>query len=492
MKFKEKTLSLKNKLWFNVFVQIALIFAVFVAVLMLCNSTLLSKFFCMRQKDELLDQIDKVSKININDTATVSETLTDISENYNFDVEIYDAYGKIKYTTHGSQMMDFFIEGHTGFNMMHEDLLVTKSKIYSDGTVYEEATKRFSGDEYMLCRKRIDTNYYAEIKVQKQLIVSSAKAANEFITVIAVLCLLGSIVWVVIFAKRFSKPITEMNIITRDMANLNFDRKINVTRTDEIGQLAMSVNEMSNSLSATLENLKSTNAKLVDEIELERQLDKMRKTFVANVSHELKTPISIISGYAEGLKLNINAESREKYCNTIIDESCRMNQLVLSILELSKYESGQLTAQKTDFDIADMSNTLVERIFDKTDITAVSTVKSDTKVFADQMLIEQSLTAYLENAKSHVNQGGTVTVFAEDNGDKLRVCVNNTGSHVPPEKMPYIWQSFYRGDNSHKRDNTRFGLGLSIVQAVMNMHGSSCGVYNTENGVTFWIEIDKS
>ena len=128
-----------------------------------------------------------------------------------------------------------------------------------------------------------------------------------------------------------------MNTITRDMANLKFDRTITVNRNDEIGQLASSVNEMSASLSNTLDDLKRTNLKLRDEIELERQLDVMRKTFVANVSHELKTPISIISGYAEGLKLNVNGDNREAYCDTIIDESRRMNNLVLSILELSKY-----------------------------------------------------------------------------------------------------------------------------------------------------------
>lgn len=491
LNFKAKILSLKNKLWFNVFIQVAVIFAVFVAVLMLCNATLLSRFFCMRQKNALVSQTERVSQININDTSAVSEILTDISENHNFDVEIYDAYGRIKYTTQGSQMMEFFIDGHSNFSMMHEDLIVTKTQKLSGGITYEEASKRFSGDEYMLCRKQIEKNYYAELKIQKQLITSSAETANEFITVIAVICLLGSIVWVVIFARRFSKPISEMNVITRDMANLKFDRKIAVNRTDEIGELACSVNEMSDSLSQTLDDLKKTNAKLVDEIELERGLDKMRKTFVANVSHELKTPISIISGYAEGLKLNVNAEKREKYCNTIIDESRRMNKLVLSILELSKYESGQLSAEKSDFDIGNMASTLIERIFDKTDINAVNTIKGETVVFADQMLIEQSLTAYLENAKSHVNSGGTVTVFAEENGGKLRIGVYNTGSSVSPETMPYIWQSFYRGDNSHKRDNTRFGLGLSIVQAVMNMHGNRCGVYNSENGVTFWLETDK-
>lgn len=282
-----------------------------------------------------------------------------------------------------------------------------------------------------------------------------------------------------------------MNEITRDMANLKFDRQLKTDRTDEIGQLATSVNEMSASLSTTLDDLNRTNAKLRDEIELERELDKMRKTFVANVSHELKTPIAIISGYAEGLKLNVNAKHRDEYCDTIIDESNRMNSLVLSILELSKYESGQVPANKTAFDICSMADMLLGRIFEGTDIDAQNKIPTKTVVFGDRMQIEQVIKAYLENAKSHVNTRGSVTVYSEELDGKIRVCVHNTGSHIEKEKMPYIWQSFYRGDDSHKRDNSRFGLGLSIVNAVMNIHNNRCGVYNTDDGVTFWFEIDK-
>lgn len=471
--------------------QVAAIFVLFVLVLTLCNTALLSKFFITRQKNALVSQINRLSAIDVYNTVEVSETLTDISENYNFDVEIYDSYGNIKYTTQGAKMMDFFIDGRGDFHMSRETLTTVKQQVLSDGTVYEEAVRRFDNNEFLLCRKQIDTNYFAEVRVQKQLIMSSAQTANEFISVIALICLALSMVWVVFFARRFSKPLILMNEITHDMANLKFDRTLKTDRTDEIGQLAASVNEMSASLSATLDDLNRTNAKLRDEIELERELDKMRKTFVANVSHELKTPIAIISGYAEGLKLNVNAKSRNEYCDTIIDESSRMNSLVLSILELSKYESGQVPANKTAFDICSMTDMLLGRIFEGTDIDTQNKIPNGTDVYADELQIEQVIKAYLENAKSHVNPRGSVTVYSEEVDGKIRICVHNTGSHIEKEKMPYIWQSFYRGDDSHKRDKSRFGLGLSIVNAVMNIHNNCCGVYNTDDGVTFWFELDK-
>lgn len=220
MNFRAKLKSLKNKLWFNIFLQVAVIFAVFVAILMLCNTALLSKFFCLRQKNALISQINRLDNIDISDSSAVSEVLTDIRENYNFDTEIYDRRGNIKYTTGGAQMMDFLMNGHSNFIMSHESLVTVKTENLSNGIVYEEAVRRFDNSEFLLCRKEIDSGFYAEVKIQKQLVMSSAKTANEFITVVSVLCLGLSMIWIVIFARRFSQPLAQMNTITRDMADL--------------------------------------------------------------------------------------------------------------------------------------------------------------------------------------------------------------------------------------------------------------------------------
>ena len=283
-----------------------------------------------------------------------------------------------------------------------------------------------------------------------------------------------------------------MNEITEDMAKLNFNRKLKIDRQDEIGQLASSVNALSESLNTALTELTETNAKLRDDIEEERRLDAMRRGFVANVSHELKTPIAIISGYAEGLKLNINEESKEEYCNTIIDESKRMNRLVLSILELSRYESGQIPINRSDFDISQMTDDMLRRIFANKNITAENRLPEGLLINADPLQTEQVLKAYLENAASHTPEGGSVTVSANETDGVIRISVTNTGSHISEELMPQIWQSFFRGDTSHKRESSRFGLGLSIVSAIMKLHSRSCGVYNTENGVCFWFEADAA
>lgn len=472
--------------------RVGVIFAAFVLVLSVSNVSLLVRFYSLKEKKHLKEQLLVIDKLNINNISDVSSTLSDISDSFNFDVEIYNKDGIIIYTTHGSQMMDYFNIGNDRFKMIHEPLTPIKTEHLGDGVIYQNATRSFGGEEFLLCYKEIEDNIFAEVRIQKELITNSAQIANEFIFIVSSICFALSLVWVFVFAHKFSKPIVEMNEITRDMSNLNFTRRLKVSGSDEIGQLAASINDMSASLSVALEDLKKTNSRLRDEIELERQLDVMRRGFVANVSHELKTPIAIISGYAEGLKLNINAASREDYLNTIIDESNRMNRLVLSILELSRYEAGQMPLEKQSFDISEMAGDMLRRIFADKNVETINEIPPGSIVFADPVQIEQVLKSYLENAAAHTPEGGSVRIAGRNNNDGFRVSVFNTGSRVDEEIMPQIWQSFFRGDKSHKRENSRFGLGLSIVSAIMKLHGRTCGVYNTEDGVCFWFEVDRT
>lgn len=483
----------RHKLWFGLFWKIAAIFAAFVLVLALSNMAFLIRFFTFKEKKLLKEQIGVIAGLDFDRDEQVRETLIALSEKYNMDAEVYDDSGSIIYTTHAGQMMDYVnLPGREGVMMAHEDMKVLESENLSDGIVFERARRAFGGEEMLLCRKRLDNGFFAEVRVQKQMIADSAAVANEFILIISLICFLLSVFWVLLLARRVSKPIVDMNEITRDMAALRFERQLKIDRKDEIGELAVSVNELSSSLSVALKDLQQKNKKLQDDVEAGKRLDAMRRAFVADVSHELKTPISIISGYAEGLKMDIDPKSREEYCNTIIDESRRMNGLVLTLLDLSRYEAGEAPLEKQAFRLSGLCEPLLRRIFADTTVTVQNQIPPDTVVLADPAQIEQALKAYLENAAAHTPEGGTVTVLSEEKEDTVRLSVLNTGSHIEEDEMPKIWQSFYRGDASHKRESDRFGLGLSIVSAIIKRHGSQCGVYNTENGVCFWFDIDKA
>lgn len=486
-------ISLKTKLWFNIFLKVGLIFLSFILILTVANVSLLSKFFIMRQENKLISEINELSKISVLDEDAISNKLYEISEKSNFDAEIYTKNGKILYTTRTAQIMDFFPSNNAPAFIMHEEMRTVAQKQIANGIIIKTALDPFENQEYLICTKALEENVFAEIRIRKETILTAAETANEFITIVAAICFLLSLVWVFVFARNFSLPIIEMNDITKDMSNLNFSRRLNTVRCDEIGELSNSINEMSDSLSSALGELKSANLKLKGEIELERQLDSMRRGFIANVSHELKTPISIISGYAEGLKLNINNQAKEEYCNTIIDESMRMSQLVSGILELSKYESGQICANMQIFDIKEVADSLLKRITNGAKITANCSLPSPLFVYGDPVQLEQVLKSYIENAVSHTDENGRIEIILkETENDDLRIIVYNSGSHINEEIMPCIWQSFYRGDNSHKREENRFGLGLSIVSAIMKMHNKSYGVYNTETGVCFYFDCQKT
>ncbi len=485
---------MKSKLWINLFIKIAAIFAVFVAVIILANSTLLTAYFTHKEKNLLIEHSASLAALDPTDTDAVSQKIEALVDSYNFDVEIYQSNGRIIYTTRGSKMMDYINSGlmDFGFTVNHERLVTERRQTLPDGAVVETARSSVSGEEFLLCKRTSAEGITTELRVQTDILKNSAQAAGEFIIIIALVCFILSMVWVFLFSRRFSRPISEMSEITENMAELNFSRKVEVGSKDEIGRLGNSINDLSDRLDAALFELRESNARLQNEIELERRLDVMRRGFVANVSHELKTPLAIISGYAEGLKLNINSASKDAYCDTIIDETQRMNRLVRGILELSKYEAAGTPRHQETVDIAAMAGEMLERIAaSRQDITATCEIEAGTTITADPAETEQVLKSFTENAVAHVKAGGNIRIWAEDEAELLRISVFNSGDPIDPEIMPRIWESFFRGETHHNRDEGRFGLGLSIVSAIIKAQGQRCGVYNAKDGVCFWFTCRK-
>ena len=481
-----KNNTLINRLWFRFFLKVTVVFLSFVLFIMICNSLFLDDYYISRQKVQLIENRSKIEALDLTDKNATMKYLTELYEKSGVETEIYSNSGATLYTTYGGQIFDFLYGpeiNNNNFNMIHKQLTVLKSKTLPDGSVIETAKEPQNEVEYIVYRVK-KSNYYIETRTRIQLLESSAAVANNFILLIIIGCLGLGVIAIIFVSYRSAKPIAEMNSITKNMAALDFSKKISEESKDEIGQLAVSINELSDTLDATLKDLREKNLRLENEIEKERELTNMRRGFVANVSHELKTPISIIGGYAEALKENIDSSKKEMYCDTIIDESKRMNKLVLTLLNLSKVEHGGHELNQTKFNIKDLVEMLSVRIIGQENLVLEL---EDVTVLADPDLIEQALKSYLENALSH--NEGKVYVSCFKKGNKAVVEVNNDGENIDEAKMPQLWQSFYRGDTSHKRDSTRFGLGLSIVNAIVKLHKETCGVYNTKNGVTFWLTL---
>ena len=287
----------------------------------------------------------------------------------------------------------------------------------------------------------------------------------------------------------------ELATLSQKMADLDIDAKYTSGGSNEIGVLGENFNRMSEKLESTISELKKANNSLQKDIEQKDKLEKMRNEFLGNVSHELKTPIALIQGYAEGLKEGVNedAESREFYCDVIMDEASKMNQMVKNLLTLNQLEFGTDEVEFERFDIVKLvkgviasCDILIQQVNANVDFIADETAY----VWADEFKTEQVVRNYLTNAIHHVDNEKRIEVRIVSSDGKVRVSVFNSGKPIPEEDVPKLWDKFYKVDKAHTREYGGNGIGLSIVKAIMESFHQGYGVRNFDNGVEFWFELD--
>ena len=297
--------------------------------------------------------------------------------------------------------------------------------------------------------------------------------------------------------QKITSPILSLTTISERMSNLDFEARYAGEATDEIGVLGHSMNTLSSRLKDAIGELKTANLQLQRDIEEKIQIDEMRKEFIANVSHELKTPIALIQGYAEGLSEGMaeDKESRDYYCEVIVDEAQKMNRMVKQLLTLSALESGKDVVVMERFDIAELIRGLLASVHILTEQAGVETVfvqEGPCYVWADEFKIEEVVTNYLSNALNHVHSGGEIQVSLRQQQGRIRVGVFNTGSPIPQEDLPNLWTKFYKVDKARTRAYGGSGIGLSIVKAIMHSHQQPFGVENREDGVEFWFMLEMA
>ncbi|MDO5156727.1 MAG: HAMP domain-containing sensor histidine kinase [Eubacteriales bacterium] len=331
---------------------------------------------------------------------------------------------------------------------------------------------------------------------------SSATRFDE--SVIATMHLFSRVTIVVIIVGGFAmfwvssyyvKPIHDMAVVAKRMARLDFDAKVNARSKDEIGELGECFNSMSKELEATISQLKTANAKLTRDIERKTQIDEMRKEFLSHVSHELKTPIALIQGYAEGLKENISddVESREFYCEVIMDEANRMNTMVKKLLTLNELEFGDDKVSFERFDLVELIKNINESsdiLLQQNDVNLIFEQEVPVFVWADEFMIEEVYTNYLTNAIHYANTESDVVISMESEDGIVRINVFNEGPNIAEEELEKIWVKFYKVDKARTREYGGSGVGLSIVAATMKQHGRKFGAYNKDNGVVFYFELE--
>lgn len=429
--------------------------------------------------------------------------MDNVEREYEVNIEIYTEKGEFVYSSS--------YKGEMSTPPYHNDFIIipdTEKKNYTITTdlgstpynefnLSEDTLSSQKNATYLVGTWITESGVTIKLFKLKSAVDLNTKITIIFISSITMMVLIAALMITSKLVKQTTKPLEEMSRITKNMAKLNFSQKCEPNQIMEISELSDSINEMSDSLENALYDLQQKNKKLQDDIEQEKTIDQLRQVFISGVSHEMKTPIAIIQGYAEGLKvfLESDPETAKKYCDTIISETDRMNNLVMKLLEIIKYESGEYQVLHESFNLREIVDSWFDRnstILNEKGITAENDIDSSIIAYGDTFIIPTVVNNYMSNAVSHA--GGEMIIRASAkkiSQNCYRVSIFNSGTPIAPKDIDHIWNSFYRADKAMSRSQGRFGLGLAIVAAIQKLHGQNYGVINHEDGVEFWFDVEN-
>ena len=488
--FKEKTKSVQVKL---LLIMIILVLSI-VVFLILANTFMIENYYLHSKKQSLLKTYQKintyVSSSNLNDNQLELE-LEKIAINNSFSIIITDQYNTSIY----------FSNNDFKNNMFEQDRIKNGKVLYEKNKTYIlELQDRKNGITFLTLLGKLDNSDSIYIRMPVSSITENVKISNHFLYIIGIITAIVGGVIVLIISKSFTKPITELSSIANKMSNLDFSHKYRIKDTDdEIDNLGKSINKMSDKLEYTIKELQKNNSELERDIEKKSKIDEMRKQFISDVSHELKTPIALIQGYAEGLIENVNTdeENRKFYADVILDEANRMDNMVKELLELNKLEYGGRVFNNEFFNVSELINEEIRKytvMLKEKNIDIKLNMQENIEVYADENFIEKVINNYFSNAiknAEEINKVKYIEIKTEKlENSKVRVYVFNTGKNISEENIEKIWNRFYKEDTSRNRNQGGTGIGLSLVRAIMENYKNEYGVRNKENGVEFYFDLN--
>ncbi len=487
----------------KLFITLSLAIITIILILILLNNFVLEAYYLYSKQNNLIEVYRNINEYYTNPESNVDLELEleKTATNNNFDIIIKTDKGLNVYTS--SKDFSSTIGTITEIESTASSWFSPKSILYkNDKILVRKIQDSKNGLSYILLSGKLDNGYVLYIRIPVSSIRESVKISNKFFYLLGgIAIIIGGIV-VLVISKKFTTPIVELNNMAEKMSKLDFSKKYRITDTDdEINELGKNMNTVSDKLEATIKQLKDNNIELEKDIEQKSKIDEMRKQFISDVSHELKTPIAIIQGYAEGLKENVNTdeESRNYYAEVILDEAGKMDRLVKQLLELMKLEYGKREFNNQKFNIVELVQEVIRKsnvMYEEQNIKVEINGNNPTYVFADDFYIEQVVTNYFTNAIKHVKEVNgqkniVITIKENEHTKKVRIGVFNTGDRIDEEDLNRIWNRFYKVDSSRNRTDGGSGIGLSLVKAIMTNYGNSYGAINTQNGVEFYFELDE-
>lgn len=494
----------------------------FIITLMAAVGFGFDRYYYSMKKEAMVEAIQKISTIYREKGSSDESTLDNLSQQYALDVLIVDQ-GKLVYSSRPGRRVHLPMEK----DMKNEEIIVqgkenkavaettpfrlpmhiAELRDLLDGKTPEEdelGKVQFYKDtpdfEHFNLIDRIQDGTYVIISQSVAPMRENIYIVQRFIIICGLIWLVLAIIGTIFMTQRMTQPLLELKNLAVAMAHLDFSKRWKGNFNDEIGELGDSINTLSNQLNVALTALQQSNSKLQKQLDKAKEVEHMRKSFLSAVSHELKTPLAIIQGYAEGLDtLDIDKETQQRYCAVIRSETQKMDKLVKELLNLSRLETGSFKLEQTVFDftaLAEESKARFAKALADKHIVTKWELSSEMNVYGAPERIDTILTNFLSNAIDYTPVGKHIHVFANDLGTRYRICVYNEGSHIDEAYQQRIWEPFYKIDSSRARSPKRVfgghGLGLGTVAALVKLHGEKYGVRNEPDGVTFWFTIKKS
>ena len=505
------------------FVAICATSFVFVSVLAALNLFFYDDYYLYERQKELAEIYQKVDYMYDGDVSEIADDLLELENQSGVRLSIVDADLKSRFDSTLAQLtpeIGFSIWGtpYPYYKVNKEQLgeFAESSRqiheILSNANGAEIKTRKFTyvttdhtekddkkENKGFLClvgQVRDGTEYL--VARMPFTFMTQNSSFNSFFLMIASLFTLAIFLVIGYFISRqFTRPLIQIGEVADSMSRLDFSKKYEGKSPDEIGELGRSINLLSEHLEEAISELKRSNEQLEDEIREKEKIDAMRREFIVNASHELKTPIALIQGYAEGLRLGVadNAEDRAYYCETIADEAGRMNTLVMQLLNLSKLELGHESTDLSELEIYDLCETAVRKteVLWSEKCQHLSLQEAHAKVVSDENLLSQVIMNYLTNAIRYAPEGGRIELSAVREADgAVTFTVWNEGEGLEEEELQKIWEKFYRTDKARSRESGGTGIGLCIVKAIAETLHACCGAENRDGGIMFWFRIPEA
>ena len=362
--------------------------------------------------------------------------------------------------------------------MLADWMQVYSAEKSSNGTFFDEIEENNDNlaRAVYICQLG-ESEYLCMSKVVRSL-DQAVNIATNIVTIGALfLIIIVTVLWNAL-TKPYMLQLKKMSLVTKNMARLNFEEKINYKSEDEIGLLAGSIDDMSDELKKSIEQLHN---------DIER-----RKRLIRDISHELKTPITTVSGYTENIQILVPDNPRvQKYCDIMIEECDVINTLVQEMLYMSKLESDTFECNKELFTAEKLRDKILLRTENEFSAENIVVDMQQSEIFADINLIQRALLNYITNAIKHRTDGSVIEVKGYEEGEYYVFSVANEGEEITDSEKELIWDVFYKRDEARTRVGDGHGIGLAIVKRIANLHKGDVDLISADGKNTFYLKIKK-